>query len=307
MTEGRERGWGAVAALAFASATLSAASALSLIFIPFSLLLVALPPRRPIRIVGAAALVGLAFQGGVSDTLTYAELGWAFVLGGWFVLLAAVRPGGRFLGVALGALAAAVGTGAIVLALRPGAWRALDWAVSRRFHDAASVLATASARAAGSERWAEQVVDAVYRAADLQALLHPALLALASLAGLAVAWWGYKRLGGMAGQALAPFSEFRFHDELVWVLIAGILLVVLPVEGAALRAGSNLVLFMAALYALRGMAVLLALTGMPGCGAIGLGVLAMFVLPMVMLGAAFVGLADTWIDLRARRTAGSGS
>jgi len=307
VTGGTERSWGAVAALAFAATTLSLASPLPLIFVPLSLLLLALPPRRPARIMGAAALTFVTLRGAAPDTLGYAELGWALVLGGWFVLLVAVRPRARFLGMALGALAAAVGTGALVLAFRPGAWTALDWAVSRRLQDAAGALAGAWSGAAAQQGLAAQVMDGVYRAADVQALLHPALLALASLAGLGVAWWAYRRLGGTTGHALAPFREFRFQDELVWVLIAGILLVVLPIGGVAMRAGSNLVAFMGALYALRGVAVLVALTGAPGCGAIALGFLALFILPMVLLGAAFVGLADTWIDLRARRTAGSGS
>lgn len=307
MSRGTERGWGAVAALALASATLSVASPLLLIFVPLALLVFALPPRRPAMLIGAAIWVYFVFQVTAPGTLGYAELGWAFVLGGWFVLMAAVWPEARFLGKALAALAAAVATGAVLLALRPGAWQLLDWAVSRHFQAAAGVLAQAWGATEASQWWAAQIVDGVYRAADLQTLLHPALLALASLAGLAVAWWGYKRMGGTTGEGLAPFREFRFRDELVWILIAGIVLVVLPLDGLALRAGSNLVAFMGALYALRGVAVLLALTGVPGFGAIALGLLALLILPMVMLGAAFVGLADTWIDLRARRTAGSGS
>ncbi|HEX6938433.1 MAG TPA: DUF2232 domain-containing protein [Longimicrobiales bacterium] len=302
------RGGGTAAALALAAATLSVASPMVLIFVPLALLLMALPPRRPGLVVAGALGAVLVFRRVPVDPLGAAELGWVFVLGGWFVLLAALRPGATFLGKALAALAGAVATAAVVLAARPGAWAVLDWSVARHFRDVAAMLASVWGAAAESESFAARVVDGFYRTADLQAMLYPALLALASLAGLGVAWWAHRRLSGVQSRVFAPFREFRFHDELVWLLIAGILLVVLPLGGAAPRAGSNLVAFMGTLYALRGAAVLLAVTGAPGAATVALGLLALLILPMVMLGTAMVGLADTWIDLRARRTAaGSGS
>ncbi|HEX6938389.1 MAG TPA: DUF2232 domain-containing protein [Longimicrobiales bacterium] len=292
-------------ALTLAAATLSVASPVPLVLIPLALLLLALPPRRPGLVAVGAVVAGLVFRGALAGPLGYAELGWGFVLGGWFVLLAAVRPDAGFLGRALGAVAGAGATVALALAPRPEAWEYLDWRVARQLDRAAGTLASLWGAAARPEPWAGQVVDGFYRAAELQTMLHPALLALASLAGLGVAWWVHRWLGGGESQPFAPFREFRFHDELVWLLIAGILLLVLPIGGAAPRAGSNLVAFMGALYALRGMAVLLAVTGSPGAGAVALGLLALFVLPMVVLGTAMVGLADTWIDWRARRTAAS--
>src|SRR5690606_25169464 len=114
------------------------------------------------------------------------------------------------------------------------------------------------------ERMGSEMSDALFRAVELQALVFPALLALASVAALAVAWWGYRRMSGGGPRPLAPLREFRFHDGLVWLLVIGIALLVLPVDGIADRAGSNLLTFMAALYALRGLAVLLVLGGVPG-------------------------------------------
>ena len=62
--------------------------------------------------------------------------------------------------------------------------------------------------------------------------------------------------------------------------------------------------FMAALYALRGLAVLLALAGSPGPAAILLGGLALlFLHKLAMAATVMVGLSDTWLDLRRRRSA----
>ena len=94
--------------------------------------------------------------------------------------------------------------------------------------------------------------------------------------------------------------------------VAGVLLVLVPGLGpGALRAGSNLLTFMGALYALRGVAVLVSMSG----GAFGLGgiLLVLFAaladswMPaLVMAAAVLVGLTDTWLDLRARLAAPSG-
>src|SRR5690606_1867006 len=97
---------------------------------------------------------------------------------------------------------------------------------------------------------------------------------------------------------------------MVWLLVAGIALIVAPVGGAAMRTGANLIAFMGALYALRGLGVVLSLAG--GTGAVGvlLATLAvLFLYPMVMAAAFLVGLTDTWLDLRGltpSRDPGSG-
>ena len=59
--------------------------------------------------------------------------------------------------------------------------------------------------------------------------VFPALLALQSLAALALAWATYHRLGrARLGAPLEPLREFRFNDQLVWGLIVGLTIVLLP-------------------------------------------------------------------------------
>ncbi|MEX0907397.1 MAG: DUF2232 domain-containing protein, partial [Gemmatimonadota bacterium] len=128
---------------------------------------------------------------------------------------------------------------------------------------------------------------------------------LGSLCALAIAWWGFTRLGRGAANPLRPLREFGFRDELVWLLIAGLLLLVLPLDALATRAGGNLLTFMAVLYALRGAAVLVVIGGVPGpLGMVVGALLIVFMYPLVMATAFIVGLSDTWLDIRARRALG---
>lgn len=302
--EDRRRGWGAAVALALATLLLWSLHPALLIFVPLALLLVALPPRRPLLVVAAGMILWFAFGGTRAGALWYIERGWVLLLAGWFVAFAAVWPQRSFLVRALAAVAATTGTVAALMAVGRAELAFLDGLISQQMRVAASdTLATFTALL-GFERVSEQVSSAVFAAADLQVLVFPALLALGSLTGLAVAWFAYRRLATGEAAPLRPLREFRFPDDLVWVLIAGMVLLVLPLGAAAERAGTNLLTFMAALYALRGLAVLLFVAGVPGpLGMVVGGLLLLFLYPLIMTMTVLVGVTDTWLDIRARRAA----
>jgi hypothetical protein len=96
-------------------------------------------------------------------------------------------------------------------------------------------------------------------------------------------------------------TEFRFNDQLVWVFIAGLALLLIGWGGDWGRAGSNTVVFMGALYALRGAAVVLfAMGGVSFFGAAMLCLGLVFIAPVMLALALFIGLGDTWVDLRER-------
>ncbi|MDG2283350.1 MAG: hypothetical protein P8L45_09525, partial [Longimicrobiales bacterium] len=89
--------------------------------------------------------------------------------------------------------------------------------------------------------------------------------------------------------------------------ITGLLLVVTRLSEGAVRVGANMTVFMTALYALRGAGVVVFVNG--GLSLLGilmfiLGVL--FAAPLVVGFAALLGIADTWLDLRARAEAMAG-
>jgi hypothetical protein len=301
----RGRGWGVAILLALATAVLSVVSPALLIFVPLALLLVGLPPRQPVLLLAAAA-VGVALFGRPEpEALWYLERGWALLVAAWFLLLVVVRPQARFLPRALVAVGAATLSAALLFAATRGGWTRTDWAIAQQLRAGAADIVALWGPGLATAEWGAQLQAAIYRASEVQVAVYPALLALGSLAALGVAWWGYRRLALREAAPLGRFREFRFPDVLVWVLIAGLVLVLLPLGEAALRAGSNLLTFMAALYALRGLAVLVVLVGAaPGFLAVVLGALAiLFLYPLVVAATLVVGLSDTWLDLRARRRA----
>lgn len=136
----------------------------------------------------------------------------------------------------------------------------------------------------------------------LQGTIFPALLGLASLAALGLAWWLWNRLSlGEEGDRLGPLREFRFNDQLVWILILGLGVLLLG-SGLLGRLGTNTVVFMGALFALRGVAVVLFLSG--GVSFLGIVLFLvglLFLAPLLVTGAFVIGLGDAWLNLRARK------
>ncbi len=297
------RGWGRVLGLSLVCILLSAVQPALLVFVPFSLLVIALPPRRPIAVAVAAILLVTAFAGTRPQGLAAVERAWALLVGGWFVLAVVLLPRVGLVTRGLAAVGAAFGSAIGYLWLRGRALGSVDAAFTDRIRNSASTVADAWARQ-GGERFGPELAEAIRAAVELQATLYPALLALASLAGLAVAWWAWGRLALRPGGGLKPLREFRFGDGLIWLLILGLVLVLLPQMPEATRAGSNLLAFTGALFALRGVAVLLFFVGMPGPIGLLLAVLAGVLLyPIVAATTFLVGLVDTWWDIRSRRPA----
>lgn len=146
----------------------------------------------------------------------------------------------------------------------------------------------------------------------------PALLALQSLAALALAWSLYHRLSRTRiGPPVAPLREFRFNDQLVWGLIVGLTVLLLPTVAPSRAAafgmlrsfGVNLVVFFLSLYALRGLGVISwVLSQRTVWILVGLSVLLAQIPTMqtiatsgllsLVTAAGLLGLADTWFDWR---------
>jgi hypothetical protein len=156
-------------------------------------------------------------------------------------------------------------------------------------------------------RLSAQNIELHRRWSESAAPLFPALLALESLAACALVWALYHRLSrARLGPPLGPLREFTFSDQLVWGLVAGFTLLVLPAFKALAHVGLNLVVFLGALYALRGIGVILwflprgraAVTVLFSFVALLLG-------PLVVPMAFGLGVSDTWVDWRRRARADS--
>lgn len=291
-----------------------------LLAVPLGLLLVAATGRFWPAIAGAA-LLGLVFGGtllewiggvgafGLAENLPLdpsrglarAERGWALLAGAWLLVLTAAAPGWSVLRRALAATFAAAATAAGILAVT-GGWPALETVLDRRLQRgiaaAGSVL-----RRGGGEIATREAADAVLlEAARLQSLIFPALLALGTLAALGLAAGLAARARGRRG--FGAGRDFRFDDGWVWVLLGGLAAVALPLGAVASRLGANLIAFMAGLYALRGVAVIVALwAGASPLVWVAGGVIAVLLYPLTVPATVVIGLGDTWLDLRARAKA----
>jgi len=152
---------------------------------------------------------------------------------------------------------------------------------------------------------ADRTAAGLAEAAPLTALM-PALLVLETLAALALAWALWHRLArARLGPPLGPLSQFRFNDQLIWGLVVGATLVLLPSLDGWRGTGVNLVVVFGALFALRGLGVflwwlpdrwamiplLLLLVSVPLLGPV-------LVLATVAVLALGLGLGDTWRDFR---------
>jgi hypothetical protein len=153
----------------------------------------------------------------------------------------------------------------------------------------------------GMDTLAHESSERLQQLPSVTARLYPAVLALESLAVLALAWGLYHRVSrARIGPPLAPLKEFRFNDQLVWGLVLGITAVAVPTLKAFTTIGLNLLLFFGALYALRGLGVL-AWFFAPGRLMVALTIaLAIFMWPILGVFALGIGLGDTWLDWRSR-------
>ncbi len=258
--------------------------------------------------------------------------GWAVSMGAGFGLVCLGTRARPFLGRALAAVALAGVVTAGGLASRSGneggslvgASRMFGAEYQRRTNDA---LIRWRGRT-GSETWrafASRFPNAADRADRMAGVLGalgtpkerggtgvllaivPALLGLESLLALALGWATYHRLARVRlGPPLGALRDLRFNDQLVWGLVIGATLLLLPSLADRRTAGANVVCFFGTLYALRGAGVL---TWWIPERAVAFAPLALVVLvpilgPVIVLGALLaitfgLGLGDTWRDFRA--------
>lgn len=304
-----DRGWAlgrAVALIAVAS-LLSPISPILLVFIPVALFLLAFRSEDWISVATAVVILVFAFgnAGGRSSEIAWmAPRGWSLLLGGAFVALTVRSMRSGPLARGLGAVGVALLFIAGLGILRPAVLRELDWWMSVEIRHAAAVAdgLLASLPASADPALREQFAAALYRWAGFQQQVYPALLALASVASLGVAWFALGRLSG-AKSVLAPVREFRFADQLVWLLVAGLALLVLPLGAVAFRIGENAALFMAMLYLVRGLAIMMwagAAVVTSAWSAWALTLAGLLLYPVAAGAALVLGLSDTWLDLRGR-------
>ena len=267
-----------------------------LVAVPF-LLLVGTNALRGYAILGATLIAIIIVMVGPYDGMWYLERGWALLLGGCFVGLSIVRPKMKISDRALEAVFGALVLAAILMTLMSGAWNIVDWVISDRVRaTVAQVIALG-----GSEGLAPALITALYQTADAQILIFPALTALASMSALLLSWWLFIFFSGRSEEALGSVKNFRFNDHLIWMLVVGLFLLFTRWSEPLQRLGSNAVVFIGALCAVRGAAVIVFITG--GFSVLGyaMTLLGLVIVPPIVLGGAvLIGIADIYLDFRKR-------
>ena len=256
-----ERTWLRAAALLVLALGLAVVSASVLVAVPFLVFATFLGARRFPTVLAAVLAVMVTLGASARGGVWYLERGWTVILAGWFVVLTMQWSESRFFPRALGAVFGTFGLVAVLLALQPGSWSKVDWFVTDGIMQSVSLAMNLVAAWRPETNIPTTMVNTAFETAAQQGRLFPALLGLSSLAGLGVAWWGYIRLSTGSDQGLGPLKDFRFNDHCVWLLLIGMTLIVLGLGDAWTRAGTNTVVFMGGLYAIRGAAVVLFFNG----------------------------------------------
>lgn len=293
--------WGTPILLGIITAGFSVLNPTLLVFVPLAFMLVALQPRKLVFVVIALILLALQFSSKVDGVLWWYARGWALIVSAWFVLAVVFMPNRTVLPRSLAAVAGSFASVALLFTFNRAGWYSVDFAIAHQLRRAASDLVAFWMKQLADKPWAADMESAIYSFTKFQTATYPAMIAIASLTGLALAWWVWRRVSVQEARPLGALRDFKFSDELVWVVVLGAALMVLPLHAAADRAGANLLVFMAALYAVRGFAVMIALFGAPTLLGVLFGAIVLLLLyPVVMATTLMVGLTDTWLDLRAR-------
>lgn len=291
--------------LVMATVLLSPMSPVWLVFVPFALLLLAFRTEDWMSVAVAAVILGLGFAGSRPSGMEwYVPRAWSLIAGGAFVAVSAARSRSGLVSRSLWAIGVTLSVVLMIGLARPGVLQGVNWWMAAEIRQAALVAGGILERLQGSAdpELRRQLEMAVQRWVEFQQDVYPAMLSLATVAAFGVAWFGFERLSGRF-LSPGPIREFRFSDHLIWLLIGGLCLLVLPMGGVAFRVGENATLFMGGLYLLRGAAILLWI-GAAAATSVWSGVLlvlaALFLYPVVLGTALVLGLSDTWMDLRAR-------
>ena len=275
----------------------------SLVGLPCAALLAAAPDRSArtriaAALLGATSLALLVLPGG---RLAAAIAAYTVLVTAAFVAGAVLAPT-VFLRQALRAVCFGGVATAVLVQLVWGAsgWGALAWDATR---DAGLTMRLIVEFQPEAFSLYEPVVRFISTTA-------PGMLALQSLAGLALAWqWHAHLTPEPLGAPLAPFREFKIGDAWVWGVIAWLGLLIAPVSGVLKLAGTNLGLVLGALYVLRGAAIVVTFAQVLGVSAAALviaaGVAAALAAPLLFLlpGLCTLGITDTWYQYRRRLAA----
>jgi hypothetical protein len=274
--------------------------------------------RAALAVIWLAVSVWILLQPAGSPGTPYDQMarGWAVLLAASFGLVSLWSATSPFFVRALAAVGLATGVGFLIALSSPSGIARFQHAAGEEFTRRVSSTVERiqqsmdtpewkqlAAKVPSLDTWNDESEAAMRSIPDRTASLLPALLALESLAALALGWGIFQRLSPVKiGPQLSPLTEFRFNDQLVWGVAVGATLCLLPAFAEGRNAGLNLLVFFGVLYLIRGLGVLAWIAR--GRYAV-IVILSLIPQVCIMLGvlALALGLGDTWLDLRRRARA----
>ncbi len=280
----------------------------SLVGLPCAVLLILAPGgsstwRQPIAaMIGAVSLALLVVSGGSGSRLAAAQSAYIVLATAAFVSFVLLEPAPILRQAFRAIVAAGLGSAVLIQAIWGSeAWGALGWEATRQ---ASITMRTIVEVAPDTFPIYEPMVRFV-------SLTWPGMLALQTLAGLALAWQLYRRVAALASTESAPppparFRDFYMGDGGVWGIVAWLGVLILPVSSFVQVAGTNLGLVASTLYVLRGAAIVMTFAEAFGVSALTLvivaAVAAALAVPLVFVlpGLCTLGITDTWYQYRRR-------
>jgi alkylhydroperoxidase family enzyme len=262
----------------------------------------------------AAWLLSLAPPRGAGTAYYDLARAWGLVVAGAFGLVCVIGRQRSFLERALSAIVVAALLAFLLLLFTGRSPLEVERIVASELqvrNASAAALMQESAKLVGERfpQLAKMSTEAVGDRVQLQdmlsrhgAPLFPALLAIEALAACALAWALYHRLSrARIGAALAPLRRFSFSDQLIWALVAGIAMIILPTLAGMGAMGRNLILFVGTLYVLRGFGIYAWLVSRrTGVVSVFVAIAAFPFSLLTVLPALGLGVTDTWANWRER-------
>jgi hypothetical protein len=243
-----------------------------------------------VAIGGSAASLGVkaAVVVGVKNVLPGLVLG-VTLARGWHLAAVLVAASG----------ASVAGLLALILAYAPGGTPVGFLSQQVEAHVREVERLAARLPLGGDPEWVAETARLV---AEAMRVAGPAVILVGLLAVCLANYLGARLC--LRGRGFRAFAQEAVPDHLVWAVITGGVLVASQYDAAA-RLGVNLLLVLTALYAIQGLAVLRHLfqrarVPRPLQG-VGFGLFV--VQPLLLIGAACLGLTDLWVDFRKIRQA----
>jgi hypothetical protein len=266
--------------------------------------------------VAIAAVTLMSPAGPPDSPYNWLARGWALLLAASFGLVSIIAATEAFFPRARSALAVATSLSFALVLVSPGGPTRISNAMTAEFNRRNDQSISSLRQVSNAPGWKEVVngsptLQRLTEESEAQltsipkwsTVVVPALLALESLAALALGWALFHRMSKVAiGPRLGKLRDFRFNDQLVWGVAVGASIFLLPAFSEGKNAGLNLLVFFGVLYTLRGFGIL-AWASRTRALAFFIIALAVIAWPFVTALAFGLGLGDTWLDLRTRAQA----